>query len=159
MCLNRSFRVMYIQIPQVVANLIFSLCLQSIHWRGVGRKVASEDRGKKVIEYQPPHLFLPVCQLCSSVRVMKSLFFDLPFLSDIPVEALLILCIPCQVQLHLHLGLLTSSLQNWAASLYSSQNICPCFCCLFISYLPFSLTSAGLSLVSTQQCQSCAFLS
>jgi len=32
-------------------------------------------------------------------------FFDFPFLDDIPVEVLLvILCIPCQVQLQLRLG-------------------------------------------------------
>jgi len=45
--------LMYIQVPQVVRNLIFSysgmdfappvLILQSIHWRGMGREVASED--------------------------------------------------------------------------------------------------------------------
>jgi len=33
-------------------------------------------------------------------------FFDPPLLDDIPVEALFItLCVSCQVQLHLHLGL------------------------------------------------------
>ena len=33
-------------------------------------------------------------------------FFDLPFLADLPVEALIvILCIPCQVQLQLRRGL------------------------------------------------------
>jgi len=39
------------------------------------------------------------------------------------------------------LALLTSSLHNWAASLYSSQDTCPCFHCLCSSLLPFSLTS------------------
>lgn len=66
--------------------------------------------------------------------------FSLTFHFSLTVEALLILCIPWQVQFQLHLGLLTSSLQNSAASSYSSQNTCPCFCYLFLSYLPFSLT-------------------
>ena len=33
------------------------------------------------------------------------------------------------------------SLHNQAVSLYSSQDTCPCFHCLCISFLPFSLTS------------------
>ena len=38
--------------------------------------------------------------------VVEYAFFNLPFLADIPVEALLvILCVPCQVQLQLRLGL------------------------------------------------------
>ncbi|KAK4818403.1 hypothetical protein QYF61_012324 [Mycteria americana] len=39
------------------------------------------------------------------------------------------------------LAFLTPSLHNCAASLYSSQDLSPCFCCLCISFLPFSLTS------------------
>ncbi|KAK4810853.1 LOW QUALITY PROTEIN: hypothetical protein QYF61_008825 [Mycteria americana] len=39
------------------------------------------------------------------------------------------------------LAFLTPSLHNWAVSLYSSQVTCPCFHCLCISFLPFSLTS------------------
>ena len=39
------------------------------------------------------------------------------------------------------LAFLTPSVQNQAASLYSSQDTCPCFHFLCISFLPFSLTS------------------
>ncbi|KAK4822109.1 hypothetical protein QYF61_010037 [Mycteria americana] len=39
------------------------------------------------------------------------------------------------------LAFLTPSLHNQAASLYSSQDTCPSFHCLCISFLPFSLTS------------------
>ncbi|KAK4829247.1 hypothetical protein QYF61_002533 [Mycteria americana] len=39
------------------------------------------------------------------------------------------------------LAFLTPSLHNQAASLHSSQDICPCFHCLCISFLPSSLTS------------------
>ncbi|KAK4826321.1 hypothetical protein QYF61_007406 [Mycteria americana] len=39
------------------------------------------------------------------------------------------------------LAFLTPSLHNQAASLYSSQDTCPCFHCLCSSFLPFSLTS------------------
>jgi len=35
---------------------------------------------------------------------------------------------------------LTPSLQNQAASLYSTQDTCPCFYCLHIYFLPFILT-------------------
>jgi len=53
MHLIRSHRPMYVQVPQVVANLIFSYsgrsfappvpALQPIHFTGVGKEVASED--------------------------------------------------------------------------------------------------------------------
>ncbi|KAK4830752.1 hypothetical protein QYF61_013241 [Mycteria americana] len=39
------------------------------------------------------------------------------------------------------LAFLTPSLHNWASPLYSSQDTCPCFHCLCISFLLFSLTS------------------
>ena len=39
------------------------------------------------------------------------------------------------------LAFLASSLHNWAASLYSSQDTCPCIHCLCISFLPLSLIS------------------
>ena len=52
---------MYVQVLQVATNLIFSYSgrdfappfpvLQSIHSRGMGREVASEDWGKKIVEY------------------------------------------------------------------------------------------------------------
>ena len=107
--------LMYVQVPQVVSNLTFSYSgrdfappvpvLWSIHSRGVGRETASEDRGREVVEYLS--LLLICCyQFASLAHKGGCTFFDLPFLVDIPVEDLLvILCIPRQVQLQLHLGL------------------------------------------------------
>ncbi|KAK4829843.1 hypothetical protein QYF61_006853 [Mycteria americana] len=83
---------MYVQVPQVVPNLIFSYS---------GRDSA------------PP---VPVLQSIHS-----------------------------RVQLQLSLGLLTPPIHNRAVSLYSSQDTCPCFHCLCISFLPFSLTSRAVS--------------
>ncbi|KAK4817094.1 hypothetical protein QYF61_027925 [Mycteria americana] len=56
------------------------------------------------------------------------------------------------------LAFLTPSLHNWAASLYSSQGTCPCFHCLYISFLPFSLTSSSCTLwkASLKICQLCS---
>ncbi|KAK4810922.1 hypothetical protein QYF61_013330 [Mycteria americana] len=45
------------------------------------------------------------------------------------------------------LAFLTPSLHKRAASLYSSQDTCPCFHCLCISFLPFSLTSSHARLL------------
>ncbi|KAK4832075.1 hypothetical protein QYF61_020631, partial [Mycteria americana] len=85
--LERRTLLMYVQVPQVVTNLIFPY------------------NGR---DFAPPvpvllSIHLRVCQSCSWGGYA---FFDLPFLADIPVEALLIIpCIPCQVQLQLRLGL------------------------------------------------------
>jgi len=84
-----------------------------------------------------PHLLIQGCY-----SFLLGAFFNLPFLVDIPVEALVvILYIPCQVSSSCTLAFLTSSPHNWAASLYSSQDTCPCFHCLRSLLLPFSLTS------------------
>ncbi|KAK4829123.1 hypothetical protein QYF61_002161 [Mycteria americana] len=48
------------------------------------------------------------------------------------------------------LAFLTPSLHNWAASLYSSQDTCPCSHCLCISFLPFSLTKLEFSVPEIQ---------
>ncbi|KAK4819020.1 hypothetical protein QYF61_024136, partial [Mycteria americana] len=66
-----------------------------------------------------------LCQSCSSGQYA---FFGLPFLADIPFSS------------SRTLAFLTPSLHNWAVSLYFSQDTCPCFHCLCISFLPFSLT-------------------
>ena len=78
-------------------TLLFPI-LWSIDFGGPRREVASEDWGKKLlstsafslsVETRSPFLFIG-----------GNAFFNLPFLADVPVEALLnILCIPCQVQL------------------------------------------------------------
>ncbi|KAK4816953.1 hypothetical protein QYF61_025776, partial [Mycteria americana] len=128
-----------LQVPQVVMNLIFSYrgrnfaftvpALRSIHWRGVGGKAASEDSVKKVVEYLS--LLLIQCyQLASRVHQGK------PFL--------LFFASLAKFSSSCALAFLTPSLHNRAASLYFSQDTCPCFHCLCISFLPFSLTSSLL---------------
>ncbi|KAK4810366.1 hypothetical protein QYF61_019285 [Mycteria americana] len=51
------------------------------------------------------------------------------------------------------LAFLTPSLHNRAVSLYSSQDTCPCFHCLCISFLPFSLTSRTANFTSARSLQ------
>jgi len=61
MHLVRSYRLLYVLVPQVATNLIFPYSgrvftpltpiLQSIDSGGVRREVASEDGGKKLTEY------------------------------------------------------------------------------------------------------------
>lgn len=55
--------------------------------------------GEERCQPSPPPLLLG-CQSCAP---WVHTFFDLPFLADVPVEAL-ILCIPCPVKLQQHLG-------------------------------------------------------
>ena len=62
-------------------------------------------------------------------------FFCLPFLTKVPVEALTILHIPCQIQLQLCLSFPDSTPTLPAVPLYSSQDMCPCFHCLCISLM------------------------
>ena len=97
---------MYVLDLQVVTNLIFSCSgrdfappvpdLRSIYSRDVGREIASENWGKKVVEY----LSLPLicCYQFSSLAHHRGYaFFALPFLDGMPVEILIIL--------QLHIGL------------------------------------------------------
>lgn len=87
-------RRIYVQIPQMDPNLIFSCnrkdfgplvpILQSINSGGVEREIASEDGGKKVVEYFSLLLVCrSACQPCSSKGYA---LFDLPFHTDRPVE-------------------------------------------------------------------------
>jgi len=82
----RSHRLMYVQVPHVVTNTIFSYSgrdfappvpiLWSIHLRGVGREVDSKDGVKKVDEYLS--LLLIHChQFASLVHWGKYTFFQL----------------------------------------------------------------------------------
>jgi len=114
MHLVRSHRLMYVQVPQLVPNLIFPYSgrgfsplvpiLQSIDSGGARREVASRRlREKNCGVPQPfPHLLILGHHSCSSGGYA---FFNLLFLVDIPVEShLVIISIPCQVQLQPHLG-------------------------------------------------------
>ena len=68
MHLIKSHRPIYVQVPQVVTNLVFSYSskgfsplvpiLQSVSWEVVRREATSEDRVKNVVEYLS---FLLVC--------------------------------------------------------------------------------------------------
>lgn len=88
MYLIKSHRLTYIQVLQVVMNLIFSYCgsdfaplvpiLQSIHSGGIGLSV--KTKAKKLLSIRVfPHAFLPVCHLCLSKGYT---FYDLSFLAD-----------------------------------------------------------------------------
>lgn len=67
MHLFRSYRVMDVQVLQVLSNLTFSCSERDFAapvpplWN-VRREAASKDRGKKVPQ-PPSHQFLPVCRL------------------------------------------------------------------------------------------------
>ncbi|KAK4823326.1 hypothetical protein QYF61_000928 [Mycteria americana] len=106
MHLIRSHRLIYVQVPQVVTNLIFPYS-----GRGftplVPNMLSIDSGGKPFLLF-----FAPLAKFSSSCS----------------------------------LAFLTPSLHNHAASLFSSEDTCPCFHCLCISFLPFSLTSrhAGL---------------
>jgi len=91
MHLLRCHRLIYVQVPQVVTNLIFSYSgrdfapplpiLRSINSSGVGREVAGEDSGKNVVEYLS--LVLVHCyQFPSLAHPWRYAFFDLPLLAD-----------------------------------------------------------------------------
>lgn len=106
MVVIRSLRIVFVQVPQMVmifsySGMDFALlipALQFIHLRSVGREVAREDWGIKAVKY----LGLPLSVVTSlPVFLIKVVhFFTLPLLAEISVEALLIiLCIPCQIQL------------------------------------------------------------
>lgn len=86
------------------------------------------------VRSQPsPCLLLPAC-------LRHPLGRDFPFLAEVPVEVFLVLFgIPSQVQLKLGLGF--PPLHSLTASLYSSHHSCPCFHCLYIFFLHFSLIS------------------
>lgn len=74
-----------------------------------------------------------------SSPVKLGIFFNLPFLANVLVEVLLILCIPWKNNLQLSLNFPVSIPRTWAASLYSSQDTHSCFYCLHNSFLHFSL--------------------
>lgn len=87
--------------------------LLSTHSRAVGRKVAIEDWGKKLLStsaFSSP--FLPVCQHCLSGRV------------------------------HLGLSHPIARQQNFITMPFPAH--CPCFHCLCIWFIPFSLTTSSL---------------
>ena len=83
-----------------------------------GWEVASEDWGKKVVEHPSP-LFVYWYEVTIHVHQGAYAFFNLPFLVDILVEALLvILCIPCQIQLILNMWLLSSRYRGYQATAF-----------------------------------------
>lgn len=81
MHLIKSHRPMCLQVPQVLPNLIFPY---SGRVRGVEERLPVKMEAKKL---PSPYSLLPVCQHCLSLCVHA--FSDLPFLADIPEEAVL----------------------------------------------------------------------
>lgn len=74
-------------------------------WEEWKKRLSSENGEKIIVEYL--NFLLILCyQFSSTIYQRVYTLFDLPFLVNTPIEALpVILCIPCQVQFHLHLGL------------------------------------------------------
>lgn len=108
-------------------------------WSSNGETCQLRMRQKSCWIAQPsPHL-LPVHH-SFAFFMWQYAFFNLHFLADIPGLPI-ILFILGQDQFQLHLGLPDRSLHNWVASLYSSQDTCPCFHYLCISFLPLYLTN------------------
>ena len=121
----------------MVTNLVFPYSgrgftplvpvLESIYSRGVGRDIASEDHGKKVVGHLS--LLLMSCYQFASLAHCGGVL-SLTFLADIPVETLLLFLVSlAKFSSSCALAILTLSLHNWAASLDSSQDTCPC--CFF----------------------------
>jgi len=84
------------------------------------------------------------CQFSFLIYQRDCMLFCLSFLSNVPVESLVIFHITSQVQFHLPCGFPNPIFACPMASLYSSQAIRPCFHYLYFFFLPFSLTSRSL---------------
>ncbi|KAK4806815.1 hypothetical protein QYF61_005611 [Mycteria americana] len=111
--LLESNGLVYLQVPQVVSNLNFSYegrdfvppvpALRFGDLRDVGREITTENWGNKIVEYLSL-LHVGCHQFSCLIYQGAYIFFNLPFLADLPVKALLILRIPCQIQLQLRLS-------------------------------------------------------
>lgn len=113
MYLIGSHGLVYIQVPQVVLNLIFSYSWRDLispvpalrfrDLREVGGEITIENWGKKTVEYLS--LLHVSCQQLSCHLLWGCIFIELPFLANILVEALIIiLCIPCQTEFQMCLS-------------------------------------------------------
>lgn len=118
MHLIASHGLVHVLVPQVVSNFIFFYDgrdfispvpeLRFRDLRDEGRAIASENGGKKVIECLS--LYHVSChQVPCLIYWGQYNFFCLSFLMNVPVEAALILHIPCQIQLWLCLSFPDSS--------------------------------------------------
>ncbi|KAK4823598.1 hypothetical protein QYF61_003798 [Mycteria americana] len=74
-------------------------------------------------------------------KLLRTSAFSSSVVTSLPKPFLLFFASLAKFSSSRTLAFLTPSLHNRAASLYSSQDTCPCFHCLCISFLPFSLTS------------------
>lgn len=87
---------------------LLSSCLSIHPFKKYGKRSCNwRLRQKYCWVPQPSHLLFPVWQ-SSFLRLGHGWVyacFDLLFLSNLPVEILIVICIPCQVQLNLLLGL------------------------------------------------------
>ena len=105
-----SHGLVYVQVPRVVSNSTFSYngmdfippapALRFRGLRDVVREITIENQGKKScwVPQPSPCWLSPVFPSHLSGRY---LFFHIPFLTNLPVEALLVLHIRCQIQLQL----------------------------------------------------------
>ena len=113
MHLIKAHRLLYVQVPQVVPNLLFSYsgrgfapsspsCSPSTG-EGWGQRLPGKNEGKKLLSTSA--FSSSVEWGCHSCSLGGYAFFNFPFLAAIPVETFpIILSITCQVQLQLCLG-------------------------------------------------------
>lgn len=140
MHLIMSHRFLCVQVPQEADLLLQNICFSQSQsyfpftWvrrkvsRMVGRQFTRKTEGKWLSSSSAFSL-----STVSNILVVFigsiSVSFDLLFLADIPVEALVIFCIPCQVHLQFYFPF--PSLHSRTTSIQFSQGTCPYFHCLW----------------------------
>ena len=153
MNLVSSRGLVYVQVPYMVSNLIFSYDKQDFvppvpavrfgDLRDVAREIASENWGKKM--WSTSCFSMSVVNRTPVLPLEEYIFVGLSFLFNVPTEALLIILhIVAKSSIRCALPFLIPSLHTWTAALYSSQGAHPCFHCLCISFLQFNLTRRSL---------------
>lgn len=103
-----SSELVHVQVPHMVSKMVFSYnrwlnspapALRFRDSRNMERAIVSENWGKKLLSIS---VFSTSAVTRSPLSHQeKHIFFTLPFLTNVPLEALLILHIPCQTQLQL----------------------------------------------------------
>ncbi|KAK4827897.1 hypothetical protein QYF61_022320 [Mycteria americana] len=142
MCLSRASRRICsmifpgTEVPQVVMNLIFSY--------------SGKDFAPPVPVLRPIHSRERLPVKTEAQKLLSTSVFSSSIVTSLPVllitkPLLLFFASLAKFSSICALAFLTPSLHKPAASVYFSQHTCPCFHCLCISFLPFSLTSSHAS--------------
>lgn len=142
---SRPIRLMDVQVPQAVTNLIFSYSrrdntsplttFRTIVSRPVCRAIASENCGKKK-KMSTSAFSLSIVPSLLVLLTEGELVLEFPFPVDVLIEAFLILLVPLAMSSsRWALAFLTPFLHSLAASLHSLQSVYLCFHCLCIFFL------------------------